>query len=130
MGRALWLLPALALLAVGCSSGGFSDKVKSARDKSGTNVFRYPIVTSPTTMDPHLVQDGDTIDLLQQVYEGLVGWSPENVPVGLVAESWQVSEDGLTYTFALRKEAKFHNGREVTAEDVKWSFDRCTNPKL
>lgn len=81
-------------------------------------------------MDPHLVQDGDTIDLLQQVYEGLVGWSPENVPVGLVAESWQVSEDGLTYTFTLRKEAKFHNGRDITAEDVKWSFDRCTNPKV
>lgn len=130
MGRALWLLPFLAFLAVGCGSGGFSDKVKSAREKSGTNVFRYPIVTTPTTMDPHMVQDGDTIDLLQQVYEGLVGWSPENVPIGLLAESWEVSEDGTTYVFTLRSGAKFHNGREVTAEDVKWSFDRCTSPKI
>ncbi|MCC6403836.1 MAG: peptide ABC transporter substrate-binding protein [Fimbriimonadaceae bacterium] len=130
MVRAALLFSALALVLAGCGSGGFSDKVKSARERSGTNVFRYPIVTSPTTMDPHLVQDGDTIDLLQQVYEGLVGWGPENVPVGLVAESWQVSEDGKVYTFTLRQGAKFHNGREVTAEDVKWSFDRCTNPKL
>jgi len=81
-------------------------------------------------MDPHKVQDGDTIDLLQQIYEGLVGWSTESTPTGLLAEKWDVSADGKTYTFTLRSNAKFHNGRQVTAEDVKWSFERCASPKI
>ncbi len=99
--------------------------------KSGEpGVFRYPIFANPTTMDPQKVQDGDTIDMLQQVYEGLVGWSPENKPVGYLAEKWDMSADGKTYTFTLKANAKFHNGRKVTADDVKWSFERSANPKL
>ena len=120
-------LIALALLApLGCGPGKFAAEA----DKGKAGVFRYPIVTNPTTMDPHKVQDGDTIDLLQQVYEGLVGWSPDNKPVGYLAESWEVSPDGKTYTFKLKENAKFHNGRQVTADDVKWSFERSASPKL
>ena len=45
-----------------------------------------------------------------------------------LAESWTVSKDALTYEFVLRKGVKFHNGDPVTAEDVKFSFDRSTAP--
>lgn len=118
----------LGAVVVGCGS---SEKGFSARTNVGKeSTFRYPIVTSPTTLDPHKVEDGDTIDLLQQVYEGLVGWNEKNEPVGLLAEKWDISPDRLTYTFTLRKGVKFHNGREVTADDVKWSYERATNPKL
>jgi oligopeptide transport system substrate-binding protein len=116
----------LGLIVAGCQPGKFNEQESAGK----AGVFRYPIVTNPTTLDPHLVQDGDTIDLLQQMYEGLVGWGPDNQVVGLLAESWTVSEDGTVYTFKLRAGAKFHNGRAVTAEDVKWSFERCTDPKL
>lgn len=120
-------LVALAMvLSSSCGPGKFS--ANSQAGKPG--VFRYSIVTNPTTMDPHKVQDGDTIDLLQQIYEGLVGWDTNNKPVGYLAESWTVSDDQLTYTFKLRDNAKFHNGRKVTADDVKWSLERCSNPKL
>ncbi len=124
----LWpfALAALALCAVGCQPGRFSETTSQAQ----AGVFRYPIVTNPTTMDPHLVQDGDTIDLLQHMYEGLVGWGTNNEPVGLLAETWTTSPDGKVWTFTLRSGAKFHNGRPVTAEDVKWSFERATDPKL
>lgn len=127
--NALWIgaLAALAALSVvGCSGGGFSERAES---KAG-NVFRYPIPTNPTSLDPHIVQDGDTLDLLQNVYEGLVGWNEQNEVTGLLAESWTLSEDGKTYTFKLRPGVKFHNGREVTADDVKWSFERACNPEL
>ncbi|MBX3119116.1 MAG: peptide ABC transporter substrate-binding protein [Fimbriimonadaceae bacterium] len=115
------LLVFAALLAVaGCGKGNFSDRVKSAQ----RDVFRYPIPNNPTTLDPGVVQDGDTIDLLQNVYEGLVGWSTENTVEPRLAESWDISEDGTVYTFHLKKGVKFHSGREVTAEDFKWTFER------
>ncbi len=118
-------LMASLLFVSSCGPGKFSSTAQAGKP----GVFRYSIVTNPTTMDPHKVQDGDTIDLLQQIYEGLVGWDTNNKPVGYLAEKWDVSSDGLTYTFTLR-DAKFHNGRVVTADDVKYSFERTANPKL
>jgi oligopeptide transport system substrate-binding protein len=119
-------LSALVLVA-GCGDrkGGFSNRGSAAKE----NVFRYPI-PSLTTVDPAMVQDGDTIDVLQQVYEGLTAWSPENTPVGNLAESWEVSPDGKTYTFKIRQGVKFHSGREVKAEDFKYSLERVADPAL
>lgn len=117
-----------ALFAVGgCSKGSFSER-KTEQTGSTVSVFRYPIVTNPTSLDPGIVQDGDTLDLLQQVYEGLVTWGEDNEVKPLLAESWTVTPDGKTYTFTLKKGVKFHNGREVTAEDFKWSFERNCDP--
>jgi len=127
----LWLISLLSVVAlVGCSSGGggFSDRKKAA--EAGKSVFKYPIVTSPTTLDPHKVEDGDTIDLLQQIYEPMVKWDENSKPVPGTAESWEIKDGGTTWVFKIRKGMKFHNGREVTAEDFKWSFERVTNPKL
>src|SRR5256885_1671560 len=127
MKRAAYLLLAVAfVLSASCGKGNFSERASQGK----ANTFVYPIVTNPTTLDPQIVKDGDTIDLLQNIYEGLVVWSEDNKPVGAGAESWDVSKDGLTYTFHLRHGVKFQNGREVTAADYKWSFERACNPKL
>jgi ABC-type transport system substrate-binding protein len=107
-------------LATGCSTGKFN--TSSAKPVPGT--LRYPIVTSPTSLDPGVVQDGDTLDAIQQTYEGLVTWSPDNEVVGALAESWDVKEDNKTYVFHLRKGVKFHSGRECKAQDVKWTIER------
>jgi ABC-type transport system substrate-binding protein len=77
-----------------------------------------------------MVQDVDTSDLHLHLYEGLVGYDQENRIVGLVADRWEVSEDGTTYTFLIRDDAKFHNGRAVTAEDVRWTLERNLSPKF
>lgn len=125
----LTLVCALAMAAlVGCSQGKFGKEATAARAEA--NVLRYPIPTNPTSLDSANVQDGDTLDLLQQIYEGLVGWNEKSEPVGLLAESWDVSPDGTSYTFHLRQGVKFHNGREVKAEDVKWSIERAAKPAL
>lgn len=121
---------ALALILAGCNSGsgGFSKNAASTQQKIG--VFRYPIPTNPTTLDPARVEDGDTIDMLQQVFEGLVAWDENNKVIPMLAESWTIDDAGTTYTFKLRKGVKFHNGKEMTSEDVKWSLERAANPAI
>jgi ABC-type transport system substrate-binding protein len=119
----------VALASIGCKGGGgggFSERTAKGKE----NVFRYPIPDEPTTLDPGLVQDGDTIDALQQVFEGLVGWSEDNQVEGRLAEKWDIEDGGKTYVFHLRKGVKFHNGREVTADDIKWSIERNTSAAL
>lgn len=121
MTQRLLVLAPFALFLAGCgNSGGFSKRSQEAR--AGT--FRYALGVNPTTLDPALVQDIETTDLLNGIYEGLVGYDVENRIIGLVAEKWEISPDGKTYTFHIRPNAKFHNGKDVTAEDVKWSFER------
>ncbi len=113
----------VALTVVGCGKG----KIIASGPEPVAGVFRYPIVTSPTSLDPGVVQDGDTLDLIQQIYEGLVVWSPDNTVVGALAESWEIVDGGVTYVFHLKKGVMFHSGRECKAQDVKWSIERnCT----
>lgn len=120
----LFALGAAACLLPGCApnSGGSA--------KHASNVFRVPILASPTTFDPAMVQDGTTIDLLQNVFEGLVQWSPTNRIVPCLADKWTVSPNGLVYTFHLRPGVKFQDGTPVTAQDVFYSMHRALNPKL
>jgi oligopeptide transport system substrate-binding protein len=117
-------LAALSLLA-GCGKGGFSAKESEGKG----NVFRYPI-PELTKLDPAVVQDGDTIDVLQQVYEGLTKWGEDNSVQPNIAEKWDISPDGRVYTFHLKHGIKFHNGRELTADDFKYSIERAANPSL
>jgi len=119
-----FLLAAGAALAAGC---GHKD---GAASRGAGNVFRVPVINAPTTFDPAMVEDGPTIDVLQQVFEGLVQWSPDNKVVPCLAEKWDVSPDGLTYTFHLRPNVKFQDGSPVSASDVLYSMTRALNPKL
>ncbi|MCL4459889.1 MAG: ABC transporter substrate-binding protein [Chloroflexi bacterium] len=69
-------------------------------------------------------------EIIEHLYSGLVRLDEGNKVIPDLAESWDTSPDGLNYTFHLRKGAKFHNGREVTAEDVIYSIDRIRDPAL
>lgn len=112
----------------GTSGGGFSNR--KAEGGNGASTFRYPIVTAPTTLDPHKTQDGDTLDVVQQVFEGLVKWGEDNSVQPNLAEKWEIDPAGTLYTFKLRPNVKFSNGRAMTADDVKWSFERACDPKF
>jgi ABC-type transport system substrate-binding protein len=84
-----------------------------------------------STTNPLLASDSTTINMLGQVFEPLLGASPiDGQPVPGLADSWTVSDDGLTYTFALNTAAKWHDGTDVTADDVQFSFDAVLNPNL
>ena len=94
----------------------------------GTLVVGY--VSEVDSIDHHVGQTTVGRSVLSLSVEGLVDWDANmNLKPGL-ATSWKASSDGLTWIFNLRKGVKFHNGKEMTAEDVKWSIDRVMNPKL
>ena len=81
------------------------------------------------TLDPAIGYDWQNWSMIKSLFDGLMDYVPGTTTLrpGL-AESYDISEDGMTYTFHLRPGVKFHNGREMTAEDVKYSLDRVTNP--
>lgn len=94
------------------------------------NTLSYALAINPITFDPAVAQDNDTLDLMQQIYENLVTLSEDATIRPKLARKWTLSADGKIYTFYLKRGVKFHNGREMTAEDVKWTFERSCNPKL
>ncbi len=77
------------------------------------------------SLDPHGSMSAGTREILFNIYEGLVKTGPDGELIPAVAESYRISEDGLTYTFKLRDNVKFHNGAKVSAEDVIYSLQRC-----
>ena len=81
------------------------------------------------TLDPAIGYDWQNWSMIKSIFDGLMDYEPgtTNLRPGL-AESHTVSDDGMTFTFKLRPGVKFHNGREMNAQDVKYSLDRVTNP--
>ena len=76
------------------------------------------------SLDPHKAVAAGTKEILFNIYEGLVKADSNGNLNPAVADSYSISEDGLTYTFGLRKGVKFHNGKNVTASDVVYSIKR------
>ena len=82
----------------------------------------------PVILDPAIAQESQSIQYIVQIFSGLVAFDADlNLTADLAAE-WQISEDGTTYTFTLQENARFHDGRPVTAGDVKYSWERAANP--
>ncbi len=82
----------------------------------------------PPTLDPHLTTDVNSAVYAVEIFGGLMTIDKNLAVVGDLAESWAVSADGKTTTFRIHPDAKFHNGRSVTANDVKWSLERAADP--
>ena len=88
------------------------------------------IIGMPTLVNPVLaISDADK-DLVSLVYSGLVRRQPDGTYIPDLAESYTISPDGLTYTFILRKDAKFHDGVKVTANDVVYTIDKIKDPTV
>jgi peptide/nickel transport system substrate-binding protein len=117
----------LALLAAGLVTAAIPAAVAGPKQGgSATITFSNDL----TTLDPQVGYDWQNWSVIKSIFDGLMDYKPgttELVPD--LAESYTVSDDGLTYTFKLRKGVKFHNGREMTSADVKYSFERAVNPK-
>jgi peptide/nickel transport system substrate-binding protein len=86
-------------------------------------------VTDIVGIDPHKVTGEISMIALNNIYERLVDLDEKGMPMPGLASKWAVSSDGLVYTFSLRQGVKFHNGREMTAEDVVYSYNRLMDPK-
>jgi oligopeptide transport system substrate-binding protein len=86
------------------------------------------LYVDPPTLDPHLTTDATSAQLIVEVFGGLVTIDTDLNVVADLAESWDISADGRVYTFRIRPDAVFHDGKPVTAEDVRWSLERATDP--
>ncbi len=95
--------------------------------QGGTIIVTYK--DDVATLDPAIGYDWQNWSMIKSLYDGLLDYVPGTTTLrpGL-AESYEISGDGTVFTFKLRAGVKFHNGREMTAEDVKYSLDRVTNP--
>ena len=96
-------------------------------DVDTEQIITYAQGADPRGLDPALIDDGESSKPICQMYEGLLKYGDNNTEVEpCLAESWEVSEDGLTYTFKLRQGVKFHDGTDFNAEAVKYNVDRQT----
>ncbi|MEQ6203279.1 ABC transporter substrate-binding protein [Sulfitobacter sp. HNIBRBA2951] len=97
--------------------------------KSGGNIT-VTYKDDVATLDPAIGYDWQNWSMIKSLYDGLMDYEPGTTELrpGL-AESYDISDDGMVFTFKLREGVKFHNGRVMTAEDVKYSLDRVTDPK-
>ena len=113
----------LALTAVGLVAG--VPRIANAAASAGQLTWGIHVSLAPTWFDPAETQGIITpFMVLYALHDAMVKPMPGKLQAPCLAESWAASEDGLSYSFAIRKEAKFHNGDPVTSEDVKFSFQR------
>lgn len=117
----LILLSAILTIAL-CGCGG--DK---AGDVSSSITIGIP-QDLEDSLDPHVAVAAGTKEILFNIFEGLVKPDSNGDLYPAVAESYEVSEDGLTYVFHLRKGIKFHDGKDVTAEDVLYCIEKNADP--
>ena len=94
--------------------------------KRGGKLVR--VFRDPPTLDPHLTTDTASANFIVEIFGGLVTIDRDLQIVPDLAENWDVSSDGRVYTFHIRPDARFHNGRTVTARDVQWSLERAADP--
>lgn len=106
----------------GATAAGTSTGDAAGEPKTG-GILKYGIGNDPPTMDPHTFSGAASDMLYGLVYNGLVRYGPTWDIEAALAESWDTEEDRI-YTFKLREGLKFHDGSDLTADDVKFSFDR------
>ncbi len=82
----------------------------------------------PPTLDPHASPSAVTFQITSSVTESLLYLDADRQIQPWLAEEWEVSEDGTSYTFTLRQDVSFHDGEPFNAETVKWNFDRIVAP--
>ena len=114
------------LLAAGAATValGLSSPSAWSQEPVSGGILKLGFSADPAGFDPAKGPSGMSHVVIEQVYSTLMSLDPDAVPYPDLAERFEVSEDGLTYTFHLRQGVKFHNGDALTADDVKYTFDR------
>src|SRR5437773_6613641 len=117
--RGLAVFVGVCILAA-CGGAGATNRrtIVDSRDNS-----------DPRSMDPALSTDVPTGRAVAYIFDGLTRFTPDAKVVPGLAKSWDVSADGITYTFHLRRGVKFHDGRPFAAKNVVATFQRVLDPK-
>lgn len=124
-----FILACSAVLA-GCANKNESNNGKNTAggDKAAEQVFRMNLFSEPPSLDPGLSQDNNSFTVLNAAFEGLTRLDSEAQVQPGMAESWEISDDGKTYTFTIREDAKWTNGDPVKASDFEYAWRRVLDP--
>ncbi len=124
----LYLTLCFVLLAAGCTSEKQSSDPKDSNDKAK---IKDTLIFAPNTdvvvLDPQHMNDNTSEQVIKMIYNGLLKFNEKSEIVNDLAEDYEVSANGLEWTFKLKQEVKFHDGSDFNAEVVKTSFDRVLN---
>jgi oligopeptide transport system substrate-binding protein len=121
---ALGALAASVLLSPALTTSAQADQPKQGGEATVT--FKDDLAT----LDPAIGYDWNNWSIIKSIFSGLMDYKPGTTELTPdLAESYTISDDGMTYTFKLRPGLKFHNGRALTSADVKYSIERAVNPK-
>lgn len=117
-------------LLAGALAGAAGSACRSAEAIPIGPALRLRLAQDPATLDPAFAVDAHSIAVISQIHDGLVELDPADLSVRpALAERWKISPDGRVYTFHLRPDARFHDGRRVTSVDVVHSFERLLSPE-
>ena len=122
-----------AVMAVGMAGCGSSDETTatgSSSTASASTDLNVMIETAVESLDPQQATDGTSFEVIADYTDGLMQMDSEGNAVNAIAESYEVSEDGCTYTFKLREDAKWSNGTDVTAADFVFAWQRAVDPEV
>ncbi|WZL72538.1 ABC transporter substrate-binding protein [Clostridiaceae bacterium 35-E11] len=131
------LIVALSLILTGCGGANNTsssedvdsqNSTKSTITKEDKNTLVVANMYDAKTVDPHAAGDSASVNVLCEITETLVDYDEEGNIIPLLAEKWEQIDD-VSYKFYLRKGVKFHNGEEMKASDVVYSFKRALSPK-
>jgi peptide/nickel transport system substrate-binding protein len=128
----LWFVLVTMVLSIaltGCNSKKESTAGTGSKEESSKpQVLVFGRGGDAVSLDPAIVTDGESIKVTENIFDTLVDYGEQDTTIQpALAESWEVSEDGLTYTFKLRKGVKFHDGTDFNAEAVVYNFERWMN---
>ncbi len=134
MRRHPWLIAAAAalmLLAAGCTAVvPPSSQGAAGAGTAEPSTVRVNLNAQPSTLDPNMVLDTYSATIVEQLFLGLTNLNGETGEVEPeLATKWDVSDDGLTYTFHLRDDVKWSDGKPVTAKDIEYSVRRALRPE-
>ncbi|MGI2329178.1 glutathione ABC transporter substrate-binding protein [Planococcus sp. YIM B11945] len=121
------LISLIALLFLSACGNGGGNSAANGSGGSGKNILTVAQNADAVTLDPHKTNDSASANPMQQVYNTLVDLTPDMEVAPSLAESWEQVDD-LTWEFKLRQGVKFHNGEELKASDVKFTYDRLLDP--
>lgn len=126
------LILVLAIIFTGCSSPSNEGKDPAGNNQTagGKKILRSNNSSEPGSLDPALAQGTHESWILENVFEGLMTFDENGELVPGMAASYEISEDGLTYTFKIRDGVTWSNGDPVTAEDFEYTWKRALDPEL
>lgn len=121
---------AAATEATGTAAAGESAATQEATGTVSSSDLKVMLETPVMSLDPQQATDGTSFEVMANYTDGLTQMDDSGAAVAAVAESWETSDDGLTWTFHLRKDAKWSNGTPVTAKDFVFGWQRAVDPDV